>query len=198
VQTKTKAKSETKKPARDLILETAAELFFREGFRAVGVDTIIAHSGVAKMTLYRHFPSKDDLIAAYLKDSNEKFLAWFDESTSQPADQPRAQLIAFFQALEKLVTTPKCHGCPFLNAVVDFPERNHPGHQVALEHKQTVRVRFRELAQQAGAPAPEVLADQLLLLMDGAFMAVRMFGVDNPAAHVATAAEALIAPQISA
>jgi AcrR family transcriptional regulator len=195
-QTMTETKGETKKSARELILDIAADLFFREGFRAVGVDTITERSGVAKMTLYRHFPSKDDLIVAYLKDSNEKFWAWFDESTAQLADQPRAQLLGFFKALEKLVMTPKCYGCPFLNAVVDFPEDSHPGHQVALEHKQAVRDRFRELAQQAGVRAPEALADQLFLLMDGAFMAVRMFGVNNPATQVAAAAEALIAAQV--
>jgi hypothetical protein len=83
-----------------------------------------------------------------------------------------------------------------LNAVVDFPEDSHPGHQVALEHKQSVRSRFRELAHQADAYAPDVLADELLLIMDGAFMAVRMYGINNPAAHVAEAAEALIAVQV--
>jgi AcrR family transcriptional regulator len=185
----------TRASAREVILQTAADLFFREGFRAVGVDTIIKQAGVAKMTLYRYFPSKDDLIVAYLQDTNGKFWNWFNESIAQAADQPRAQLITFFKALEKLVISPQCYGCPFLNAVVDFPEDNHPGHQVALEHKQAVRARFHELAQQAGAHAPDILADQLLLL-DGAFMAVRMFGVNNPAAHVAAAAEALIAAQI--
>lgn len=189
-------KEEAKKATRDIILETAAHLFFRDGFRAVGVDTIIKQADVAKMTLYRHFPSKDDLIVAYLQDTNEKFWAWFNESTAQGGEQPRAQLIAFFEALEKLVTSPQCYGCPFLNTVVDFPEDSHPGHQVALEHKKSVRARFHELAQQAGARAPNILADQLLLLMDGAFMAVRMYGINNPAAHVAEAAEALIAVQV--
>jgi len=188
-------KDATRRTARDAILATAAELFFREGFRAVGVDTIIKQADVAKMTLYRYFPSKDDLIVAYLQDSNEKFWAWFDEASAK-ADEPRAQIVAFFTALEKLVTTPTCYGCPFLNAIVDFPDDSHPGHQVALEHKQTVRARFHDLAQAAGARAPDVLADQLLLLMDGAFMAVRMFGIRNPAAHVAEAAEALIAAQM--
>lgn len=192
----TDSKREAKISAREVILETAANLFFREGFRAVGVDTIIKRADVAKMTLYRHFPSKDDLIKAYLQDTNNKFWAWFDESTAQAADQPAAQLIAFFKALEKLVTSPQCYGCPFLNVVVDFPEGGHPGHQVALEHKQAVRSRFRELAHQAGARAPHMLADQLLLLMDGAFMAVRMYGADNPGAQVAAAAESLIAAQV--
>jgi AcrR family transcriptional regulator len=192
--------------ARQRVLETAAALFFREGFRAVGVDTIVAESGVGKMTLYRHFPSKDDLIVAYLQDSNEKFWAWFDEATAMPAGGTRGareQLLGFFRALEKLAAQPTCYGCPFLNTAVDFPEREHPGHQVALAHKQAVRARFRDLARQAGARSPAALADQLFLLMDGAFMAVRMYGAaqmsraDIPAAHVAQAAQALIDSQIS-
>lgn len=184
--------TKTSRSARQKILEAAARLFFRDGFRAVGVDTIVAESGVGKMTLYRHFPSKDDLIVAYLNASNEEFWAWFDEATTVSAGGARAQLLGFFQALEKLVTQPTCYGCPFLNTAVDFPGREHPGHQVALQHKQTVRARFRELAQQAGARSPKTLADQLVLLMDGAFMAVRMFGVDNPATRVTEAARILI------
>ena len=177
------------------ILETAARLFFQNGYRAIGVDTITAEANIGKMTLYRHFDSKDDLIVACLQETNTKFWEWFEQSTNE-VDQPREKLIAFFRALEKLASKPTCYGCPFLNAAVDFPEPDHPGHQVALEHKQAVRARFRELAQQAGARSPEVLADQLLLLMDGAFMAVRMFGVRNPVAGVAQAAEALIEAQL--
>lgn len=181
--------------AREQLLETAARLFFQHGYRAIGVDAIVAESGVGKMTLYRHFPSKDDLIEAYLRDSNEKFWTWFEEAANGAAE-PREQLLAVFQALQKLVTTSTCYGCPFLNAVVDFPEREYPGHQVAAEHKQAVRARFREMAERAGARSPDALADQLLVLMDGAFMAVRTFGARNPAAHVAQAAEALIDAQV--
>lgn len=184
--------AEAVRSSRQQILDSAAALFFRDGFRAVGIDTIVAESGVAKMTLYRHFPSKDDLIVAYLTDSNEKFWVWFAQATDPYAGQPRAQLLAFFQALETLVKSPKCYGCPFLNAVVDFPDPTHPGHNVAVKHKQAVRQRFQELAQQAGLTTPQRLADHLLMLMDGAFMAVRMFGADNPAAHVSEAAAILI------
>jgi hypothetical protein len=109
----------------------------------------------------------------------------------------RQRLRAFFKALEKLAKEPTCYGCPFLNVATEFPEQDYPGHQVALEHKQAVRARFRELAKQAGARQPERLADQLFLLMDGAFMAVRMFGTDNPAARVSQAAEGLIEAQLA-
>ena len=180
---------------RDRLLETAARLFFQNGYRAVGVDTITAESGIGKMTLYRHFDSKDDLIAAYLQDSNMKFWEEF-ENSMRGVPSPREKLTAFFKALASLVTKPNCYGCPFLNVTTEYPDRTYPGHKVALEHKESVRKRFRELAVQAGAKNPAALADQLFLLMDGAFMAVRMYGPRNPASHLVEAAETLINAQI--
>lgn len=188
---------EKNRSPRARILETAGQLFYRDGFRAVGVDTVVAESGVAKMTLYRHFPSKDDLIVAYLEEANAGFWQWFERAAGPPDVAPRTQLSALFAALQTLVTTPTCLGCPFLNAAVDFPEPGHPGHQVALAHKQAVRARLQNMAQDAGASDPAGLAGQLLLLMDGAFMAVRLFGPDNPATRVAGAASALIDAQVA-
>jgi AcrR family transcriptional regulator len=176
---------------KDKVFQTAARLFYQHGYRAIGVDTIAAESGIGKMTLYRHYPSKDDLIVAYLKNSNELFWKNFEQITKD-SPTPRKKLQAFFQALQDYVKTPECYGCPFLNVVTEYPETDYPGHQVALEHKQSVRVRFRQLAKEAGATKPDALADQLFLLMDGAYMASRMFGTKNPAAHVAEAARTLI------
>lgn len=176
---------------KDKIFQTAARLFYQHGYRAIGVDTIAAESGIGKMTLYRHYPSKDDLIVAYLKNSNELFWKNFEQITKD-SPTPREKLQSFFQALQDYVKTPECYGCPFLNVVTEYPEMEYPGHQVALEHKQSVRARFRQLAKEAGAMKPEALADQLFLLMDGAYMASRMFGTKNPAAHVAEAARTLI------
>jgi AcrR family transcriptional regulator len=173
-----------KPSAREQILETAARLFFQNGYRAIGIDTIVAESGVAKMTLYRHFPSKDALIAAYLEDANVKYWLWFENAVETHPGQPREQLLAIFRALEVLVTTPTCYGCPFLMVATEFPDQDHPGRQIALANKEAVRARLLELCDQAGAPDGQQLADQLFLLMDGAFMAVRLFGADNPAAHV--------------
>lgn len=176
---------------KDKVFQTAARLFFQHGYRAIGVDTIAAESGIGKMTLYRHFPSKDDLIVAYLKDSHAEFWNYFEQATKD-AITPREKLLAYFQGLQDYVTTPACYGCPFLNIATEYPETDYPGHQVSLEHKQSVRARFRQMAKEAGAAKPEVLADQLFLLMDGAYMASRMFGTKNPAAHVAEAARVLI------
>lgn len=176
---------------KDKVFQTAARLFYQHGYRAVGVDTIAAESGIGKMTLYRHYPSKDDLIVAYLNNSNDEFWNYFEQSTKD-ALSPREKLLAFFQDLQDYVTTPACYGCPFLNVATEYPETDYVGHQVALEHKQSVRARFRQLAKEAGATNPEGLADQLFLLMDGAYMASRMFGTKNPAAQVAEAARVLV------
>ena len=181
---------------KDKVFNTAARLFYQHGYRAIGVDTIAAESGIGKMTLYRHYPSKDDLIVAYLKAHNEIFWNNFEQITKS-APTPRGKLLAFFEALENYVKTPACHGCPFINVATEYPEKDHPGHQVALEHKQSVRARFRQLAREAGARNSRALADQLFLLMDGAYMAARMFGTKNPASHLASAAKTLIDAQTS-
>jgi AcrR family transcriptional regulator len=181
----------TEATPREKIFQTASRLFYQNGYRAVGVDTIASESGIGKMTLYRHFPSKDDLIVAYLRDSDEFFWASFEQITKDAAT-PHEKLLAFFESLQDYVTTPACYGCPFLNISTEYPETDYPGHQTAIEHKQSVRARFRQLAGEAGAKNPEVLADQLFLLMDGAYMAARMFGAKNPASHLAEAARVLI------
>ena len=180
---------------RQKILNIAGDLFFRYGYRAVGVDTIVKETGMAKRTLYRHFPSKDDLIVAYLEQVNHLMQAWLDEAATPYEGQPQEQLLAIFVALQKLVKSPQCYGCAFLMTSVEFPELDSPSHQVALAHKQSVRSRFKNLAEQAGARTPDSLADQLLLLMDGAFASVRMFGIINPGISVTEAAKALINAQ---
>jgi AcrR family transcriptional regulator len=179
------------RPARDRILDTASELFYRNGYHAVGIDTIVERSGVAKMTLYRHFPSKDELIAAYLERTNAEFMAWL-ETAIAAEDDPRAKLVAAFQATGKLATSTRCLGCTFQGAASEFPEVDHPGHRIALAHKRAVLERFAGLAREAELRDPDGLAAELLLLMDGAWAAARMFGPQNHAGAVAEAARSLI------
>lgn len=187
-----------KKGARpkDVLFATAARLFYEHGYRATGVDAIAAESGIGKMTLYRHFPSKDDLIVAYLRDSDRTFWKHFEANTASAATA-QDKLLAFFAGLQAYAMTPACYGCPFLNVASEYPEADYAGHRVALEHKRSVRERFQELAEEAGAREPKQLAGTLMLLMDGAFMAARVFGAspDSPAAHVAEAAAQAIAAQ---
>ena len=115
---------------------------------------------------------------------------WLDGACGDIAD-PLDKLVGMFEAIEKLATSPECLGCTFQGTAAEFPDRDHPGHQVALAHKETVRDRFAELATRGLAPAQQ-LADQLLLLMDGAWVAARMYGPDNPAVGLTDAARTLI------
>ena len=176
--------------ARERILDTASRLFYRHGFVSVGVDTITAEAGVAKMSLYRHFPSKDDLIVAYLERSNEQFWAWFEGALGEGS--PRQQLLRVFEELAGFATSPACFGCMFQLAAADFPDQEHPANRTALAHKRAVIERLRDLAAGAAAPDPDGLAAQLLLLMDGAFVASRMFPDSSPAAHVGRAAASIV------
>ena len=182
--------------ARQRILATAADLFSREGYRAVGTDTIIERSGVAKMTLYRHFAAKNDLICAYIEQTVEDFWISFEQVISKYPDSPRAQLVAIFEMLAAVVADPAFCGCACLHAAVEFPQLDHPAHQVASQHKQDVRTRFRDLAVQAGAQQPDMLADQLLLLMNGMLMQGRMQGPTDVTSPVVQAARALIDAQL--
>ena len=184
--------NDTRSP-KDRLFQTAARLFYRHGYRATGVDTIASESGIGKMTLYRHYPAKDELIVAFLRQSDRDFWEHFERST-QGSSGAREKLLAFFQALQRYVTGPDCYGCPFINAASEYPQADHSGHQIALQHKQAVRERFRRLAEEAGVGRPQALADSLLLLMDGAYVASRMYGASegNPAAGLAETARLLI------
>ncbi len=181
--------------ARERILATAERLFYRDGYHAVGVDTIAAESGVAKMTLYRHFPSKDDLIAAYLQRTNEQLLAWV-EGLITPHRNPRAALEAVFEGVATLASSPECLGCAFVGAAGEFPEPDHPGHRAAVEHKRAVVGRLSQLAAQVEARDPNALAEELLLIMDGAWSAARVFGPGSHGRRAAEAARALISSRL--
>lgn len=182
--------SEAPLSAKERILDTASRLFYRHGFVSVGVDTIISEAGVAKMSLYRHFPSKDHLIVAYLEQSNERFWAWFDAALGDGG--PQTQLLNVFKDLAPFANSPACFGCMFQLAAADFPDPDHPANRMALAHKTAVLDRLSDLASRAGSSDPDALAAQLLLLMDGAFVASRMFRRASPAAHVGEAANAII------
>ena len=183
-------------PARERLLETASELFYREGIRAIGVDTIVEQSGVGKATLYRHFPTKDDLIVAYLEEEDRQHWHWFDEVIAAHEGSPKAQLLAWFEACTQRLTAPGFRGCAFLNALAEFSEADHPVHRCALEHERTLRWKLARLSQQAGARDPEQLADQLLLVSNGALTSAPIFGTTSPAFQLKTIAAHLIDLQL--
>ena len=180
------------KSARERIMETADDLFYREGIHAVGIDTIIEKSGVAKMSLYRNFASKDDLVAAYLEARSQRYWQWWEEVMAQNANEPRRQLRDLFEAIAVRTRRPEFRGCPFLKAAAEFPEEGSRARVVALAHKKELRKRLLKLCRTIGAHQPDVLSNQLLMLIEGAYSTAGILGKRDAVKAAAKAAEALI------
>jgi len=187
------AKRDAKRPsARKRIFDAAAELFYRKGIRAVGVDTIAAEADTTKMSLYRNFPSKDELVAEWLRDHDASFWRTWDAMASRHLNDPRKQLQAAFGLLAKHVADPNARGCPMANAAVELTEGEHPARKVIEAHKANLRARLEEICKRMGARQTGLLADQLFLLMEGAEVTRQTLGPRGPARNVARAAEMLI------
>jgi AcrR family transcriptional regulator len=183
--------------ARKRIFDSAAELFYRRGIRAVGVETIAAEADSTKMSLYRSFPSKDELVAEWLREHDANFWRTWDAMQERHAGDPRKQLGAAFALLAKHVSDPNARGCPMANAAVEITEKDHPARKVIEAHKAKLRARLAELCARLGAREPGLLADQLFLLMEGAQVSI-ILGVRGPARNVARGADALIESQLGA
>ncbi|HJY40154.1 MAG TPA: TetR/AcrR family transcriptional regulator [Steroidobacteraceae bacterium] len=180
---------------RDRILNTARELFYREGVRAVGVDTVVAQSGVAKTSLYRWFPSKDALIAAVIEEEAKCRWAGWDYTAAHSQPDAREQLRAQLAGIAKFVSSPQYRGCPFMNVTVEFADDQHPARLVAREVMEELRRRVRALVDKIGVREPAIVTDQIVMLVDGAFSAAQVFGKDGPQQLLVTAADALIDAQ---
>ena len=184
--------------ARKRIFNTASELFYRKGIRAVGVETIAAEADTTKMSLYRNFPSKDMLVAEWLRDHDATFWRTWEAMASLHPDQPRTQLKAAFALLAKHVADPKARGCPMANAAIELTEKTHPARKVIEAHKAKLRKQLAEMCIRMKARDPRLLADQLFLLMEGAQVTIQTLGANGPAKNVARAAEMLIDAQLRA
>jgi len=178
--------------ARRRLLDAAAALFRRDGIRAIGVDTVVAEAGVCKMSLYRAFPSKDELVAAFLTETDERYWQWFDGVLARHPGDARRQLRDLFAALAKYTSAPGFLGCPFVNTAVEFREADHPGRAVAVAHKHELRRRLERLCRELPVVDPVRLAGQLHLLAEGAYSAGNTLGAQGPAALVAETAELLV------
>lgn len=178
--------------ARDRVFRTASELFYRKGIRAVGVETIAAEANTTKMSLYRNFPSKDELVAEWLRDHDVKFWQRWDAMSRKNPNDPRKQLKAAFDLLAKHIADPKARGCPMANAAVEITETDHPARKVIETHKAKLRARLAELCARMRARDSRLLADQLFLLMEGAQVSSQIPGARVPASSVARAASALM------
>jgi AcrR family transcriptional regulator len=194
---KRRADHAAEKPARERVFAVAADLFYRKGIRAVGVEEIVNEAGVAKISLYRNFKSKDDLIVAYLEERNGAFWRQWDERFAPVANDPRALLDAIMDYLARRTTQAGYRGCPFINYAVEFPEAAHPGHRVVDANKREWRRRFTAIAEALEAPKPKLLADSLLLLVEGAYaISQTLGGPKGPGAAISAAAKAMVDGQM--
>ena len=183
--------------ARQRILDAAFRLFYARGLRAVGVDTIIAESGVAKATFYKHFPAKDDLVLAYLDRVDEVWSGQLHDAARAAGPAPRDQLVGLFDALASSCRRDGYRGCAFLNAAAESVPGS-PVHERTVAHKQAVLGWVRDLAVEAGAAQPGVLARSLTLLLDGG-LASGALDADPQAPLVARkSARALVAVAVPA
>ena len=185
------ADAEPMKP-RERIIKTARELFRRHGMRGIGVDAIADQAGTNKMTLYRHFGSKDDLIVACMRDvALESDQIWLDLEAAHPGD-PLAQLHAWLREGAECVVDDN-RGCDMANAAIELAEIDHPARHVIEECKTAHRDALAKLCRAAGIAKADLLADSLWLLLEGALVSSQSVGIAGPSAHLIAIGEAMIA-----
>ena len=169
---------------RERILQAARELFHRDGIHAVSVDALAAAAGTNKMTLYRHFSSRDELIAAYLQELATEGEGIWDEARAAHPGHPEAQLRFLLRRVSDLAAGGKGRGCALANAAVELAERRHPARRVVEAHKRRQRERLVALVREAGYARPERLADEIFLLVEGARVALQSIGPGGPGARL--------------
>ena len=177
---------------RARILDTACRLFYRQGVRAVGVDLVVEEAGVAKTSLYRHFRTKDDLVAAFLAREDEDFWRTWDSVAQRHNDDAATELDAHLDWIGERLERPNYRGCPQINVAAEFPESDHPARKVAATHKHQLRQRLKDIAERLGARRPDELAGQLLLLINGAFVSAGVFAPQEATPLLHRMAHALV------
>jgi len=157
---------------RDRILDTAYDLFSAHGTRVIGVDRIIAEAGTAKMTLYRNFASKDDLIVAFLAAREQRWTrGWLQAEVERRARTPRARLLAIFDVFGEWFAREDFEGCSFINVMLELSDREDPGRVASVRHLSVIREFLAALAAEAGVADPEAFAHQWHILMKGSIVA---------------------------
>jgi AcrR family transcriptional regulator len=172
---------------RDRILQVAGRLFYSEGYRAVGIDRVIAEADVAKATFYKHFPSKDDLIVAWIDRAETGSL-----SALPPEDGPEP-LTAYALAMLAIARTGGCMGCTYQGTAAEFHNPKHPAHAAGLSVKVRVLEALERRARSQGLNDPRATAEGVFLFLEGIWASVRMFGPDAPLEHAEAALDRLIA-----
>ena len=185
-----------KSDARQRIVESAERLFYAEGIRSVGIDRIIAEAGVAKMTLYNHFASKDDLILAVLQYREEQVNDMFAKSMQRHLRKGRDRLDAFFAALKGWFKSSGFRGCSFINACVELADADHPASQFSATHKELFRDMLEGILEESVGDKAVVLAPAVSLLVEGAIVTAVMERSSKPADVARDAALALVSESL--
>jgi AcrR family transcriptional regulator len=180
-------------PPRERIVSIARDLFYERGVRAVGVGAIAEAAGTNKMTLYRHFASKDELVAECLRQFGRQADALWDELEAAHPHDPRAELKAWLEAMTKRIVAAGDCGCALANVAIELREKDHPARKVIEAVKGAQRDRLVRLCRAAELDEPEFLADELSLLLEGARVSAQSVGRDGPASRVVRMGEAIIA-----
>jgi AcrR family transcriptional regulator len=178
-----RARPRSSAQTRQRVLEVTHELFYWRGIHATGIDAVASAAEVAPTTLYRLFGSKDGLVAAYVERAADLYRDWFEDSLGS-ADRPvRERLLDLFGALDEQVQPENCRGCPFLMALAEIPQAEHPAHKHAVALKTWVSQRFGELARELTPPIddPDRLADGLTLVFEGTYASAQALGAGGPA-----------------
>lgn len=177
---------------RERILRTASELFYREGTRAVGVDLVVARSGVAKTSLYRHFPTKDDLIEAFLQREDETFWRQWDDVAARHPGAADQELDAQLQWIGDRIARPGYRGCPQINIAAEYADESHPARRVAVAHKAELRRRLEAIARAMGLRDPQRFALRMAVVIDGALSSGRALHGQGPVPFLHSIAHALV------
>ena len=183
----------TQMPLRERLLATADDLFRRHGVRGVGVELIAAEAGTNKMTLYRHFASKDELIAEWMRGIVAQKQAVWDEIVARYPDDPRAQLVTWSRRTATALEQMEERGSAILNALAELPEADHPARQVIDEHRRDEHRRIMDLCRRAEFPEPELTADQFYFLLEGAKSCVQCVGMKRVGEHLMRLVDTMVA-----
>jgi AcrR family transcriptional regulator len=166
-------------PARDRVLEAAYRLFSRHGIRAVGIDRIVAEAGVAKMSLYRHFRSKEELVLAFLELREQRFTReWLEVEIERRGGSPRDRLLAVFDLFDEWFQADDFHGCTFISTMLEVAGDGDRIEEASIRHLETIRAIFADLARDAGLADPDRAALQLQALAMGAIVSARRGDLD--------------------
>ncbi len=178
---------------RERLIEAGLKLFYRDGFHATGIDAILAEAGVAKKSLYTHFRSKEDLILAVMRRRDELFRNWLIREVERAAQDPTSRLLACFDVIGRWVKSKDFYGCACINASAEFGNHSDPVHRVAADHKAFIADYLKSLAKDAGLENPELLSQQLLLLIDGAVVVAQVTGRKDAVVSAKKAAQTILA-----